>query len=286
MRRLTEKTALRNNVLLVIITVLLLGMSPFANAVSSAFSGKYTGVFRGDANPTKIWIGAPSIQVIKEKMASFGAGGYLLKDIEVHKVNGSIRYDGIFEKASGSQTIYLYNSWNSFMDRWKNQKNKGRILVDFESFKVGNTQKYLGIFRGGLQTISTIINGDGWKNFTSRWKTLIKQGYRLKDVESYPYNGKQRFVGVFHGGSGKYGLYMHSDWNTIKKIIGDHEKNGFRMIDFEQFKIGNNKRYLVVLEGGTDGRGFWVNQDWKSFSSKYNQWSNDGLYLVDYEHSQ
>lgn len=246
------------------------------------FGGKFTGVFRKNANKTKIWIGA-NWKHFNEKRAEFAGIGYKLMDVETYLHNGKRLYDGVWEKTTKGSAFYQFSSWTAFTKKHKDLVGDGYRLIDIETFKSTSGKRYyIGVFRKGTGKYG-LYKHKNWSAFTSKWNDLSKDGFRLLDVETYQSNGQTYYLSVYRGGTGAYALFQTSSWTKFKEIKSNQTAKNRRMIDFERFKVGNSFRYLGVWRGGNDAHAFWHNTTWDSFYQKKKEWEAQGIHLVDYD---
>ena len=59
------------------------------------------------------------------------------------------RYLGVFREGGGAQALWVGDDWDGFEAKWKELEKKGLRLIDLETYVVGSTRRYTGVFRAG-----------------------------------------------------------------------------------------------------------------------------------------
>ncbi|MEM6698410.1 MAG: M12 family metallopeptidase [Bacteroidota bacterium] len=252
-------------------------------SANSAFSGRFTGLFRKNTNDDFLWIGANWTH-FNAKRKEMAGKGYRLFDMETYVKGGKRLYDGVFEKAGGgAHAFYQYNNWGSFTTKWKELSEDGYRLVDIETFVSGGKRYYSGVFHkmGGKYAL---YRYSSWSSFTSKWSELSGKGYRLVDIETFQSGGKQYYLGVYLAGTDAYALYNYNSWTSFTNKWKELSRKGIHLIDFERVKVGSSYKYLGVYRKKSNGTYLWHNVNWNSFKNKWSELGAQGYNIVDFEH--
>ncbi|MEM8525259.1 MAG: M12 family metallopeptidase [Bacteroidota bacterium] len=252
-------------------------------SANSAFSGRFTGLFRKNTNDDFLWIGAnwANFNAKRKEMAN---KGYRLFDMETYVKGGKRLYDGVFEKAGGgAHAFYQYNSWSAFTNKWKELSEDGYRLVDIETFKSGSKRYYSGVFHK-MSGKYALYQYSSWSSFTNKWKELSEDGYRLVDIETFRSGDRQYYVGVYLAGTDGYALYNYNSWSAFTNKWKELARDGIHLIDFERVRVGSSYKYLGVYRKKSNGTYLWHNVNWNSFKNKWKELGEQGYNIVDFEH--
>lgn len=125
--------------------------------------------------------------------------------------------------------------------------------------------------------------GEDWKDFTSKWKELGREGLRLVDIERYVVDGKAKYAGVWLSGDGPHALWATDSWSKFTKQWGDYSKDGLKLIDIETYESDGIRHYLGVWEAGKYSTSLWSIKGWEAFTDKWKEESEKGKRLIDFE---
>ena len=112
-------------------------------------------------------------------------------------------------------------------------------------------------------------------------RTGLSFGDRITIAHMYARFTGRGHTGVWRSGSGRYGLWVNSDWETFRAKWQEWAGQGLRLVDINVHREGNENRYSGVWLPGTGGYGLWVNATWDAFRAKWQEWAAQGLRLVD-----
>jgi len=88
-----------------------------------------------------------SRKAYQEKVDKYSKQGYLLLDFEVYKVGRIEKYAAIWEKRSGySNQIRTNRTSLEFANLWREYRDKGYRLIDFERYQTKSGDRYGGIW--------------------------------------------------------------------------------------------------------------------------------------------
>ncbi|MEM9558043.1 MAG: M12 family metallopeptidase [Acidobacteriota bacterium] len=166
-----------------------------------------------------------------------------------------------------------------------------------ESNWTGNFQKKPGSVDYGAYDYDSIMHY-GPRNFARdrSQPTLVpkRAGVTIGQREGLSYGDRQTlakmyerftgrgFSGVWRAGTGRYGLWVNSNWASFRSKWREWSRQGLRLHDIHVHRRGNRTLYSGVFRPGSGRHGLWANVDWNSFRAKWTEWSGQGLRLVDF----
>lgn len=184
--------------------------------------------------------------------------GMRLIDQDAYPVDGAIRYAGIWMQNSEGLGWASYQGQvdADFSATFDELSKGGMIIVDVESFVLGETRRYSSIWvenKGGLGWVERRnMTGDEYGAFFDQY---AKAGFRVIDLESYMLgNGAQRYAAIWVQNTSGRGWYAYRDmtargfgnrWNQLRDA-------GYRLIDFEVYETDGGTRYAGVWRQNTD----------------------------------
>ncbi len=129
--------------------------------------------------------------------------GYMMIDIDAVFTGGMMTYSAVWVENSENLGWVEWRDLSSseFVDKFEEYRSTYR-MIDVESYRVGTTQYYAGIWVENR-------NGRGWaewrdmtaKEFGDKWLQLRDAGYRLIDYEAYPVGSGYRYAGIWRQNS-------------------------------------------------------------------------------------
>jgi len=155
--------------------------------------------------------------------------GYRVADIEAYQTNGGTRYAAIWvqnkENIAWAQLRDMSRS--SYQNKVNEYSNKGYILVDFEAYKVGDSEKYAAIWEKRSGFAYQVRTNCSEVQFANLWREYRDQGYRLVDFERYQTNAGTRYGGVWIENSSRFKYSKKSQLDAvIKKYHSDNNIPG------------------------------------------------------------
>jgi hypothetical protein len=105
-------------------------------------------------------------------------------------------------------------------------------MHDFETYMVGGSRMYAGIFRAGNDPHSAFITSD-WDDFIATWESNNNSGLRMHDYEVYVHNGTTMFAGIYRGGSGPHAAWLGREWEDFTSKWAHFAEDGLRLVDLE-----------------------------------------------------
>ena len=83
----------------------------------------------------------------QDKVNSLGRSGYMVVDFESYKVGTATRYAAIWEKKPGyAYQVRTNRTETAFANLWREYRDKGYRLVDFERYKTASGDRYGGVW--------------------------------------------------------------------------------------------------------------------------------------------
>jgi CubicO group peptidase (beta-lactamase class C family) len=129
--------------------------------------------------------------------------GYMMIDIDAFSSGDGVTYSAVWVENSENLSWVEWRDLSSseFAEKFEEYRDSYR-MIDVESYRVGNTQYYAGIWVENR-------NGRGWaewqdmsaKEFGDKWLQLRDAGYRLIDYEVYPVGSGYRYAGIWRQNS-------------------------------------------------------------------------------------
>lgn len=222
--------------------------------------------------------------------AAFGAAwrflrsdGYVATDFEAYTEGGSLRWDGVFQKESGSQAMWRNFSQDAFNRKWREERARGMHLVDLETYTLSGRRYWAGLFRPGTGRTALFRNysTDG---FGQKRSELQGQGYRLIDVEAYTIDGSLRWAGVWDEGP-KDVLNRNYSTDAFGDLRERREEQGYRLVDVESYRVDGDLKWAGIWE--RDSAPEKINRRWSEYCKLINErfvpYRNSGYELIDLE---
>ncbi|MEL7423699.1 MAG: serine hydrolase [Bacteroidota bacterium] len=194
----------------------------------------WDGIFRKDVTPTSIWRGFTTDGWL-EKWEEENEAGRRLIDIETYKVGTSTRWAGLFQTDNGN-SYAMWRNFNTddFGDKYFEMKDEGRKLIDVETYIVGTTRKWAGVWLG---TGTSLLNRNyNQADFIQLCRDRFDGGYRLIDVETYVVGATRKYAGVWEPateGEARWFNINMGDWVNEKHI--PLVEDGYELLDLEKF---------------------------------------------------
>jgi CubicO group peptidase (beta-lactamase class C family) len=185
-------------------------------------------------------------------IATMGAQGYTLTDLDINTLNGHRYYSAIF-KSGVPSTQYWELTPAVFATKVTALANQNTYLISLHSyFSPQNGQLlYSGVFQHGTgpQRFSGELD---WTEFNSYVETNAKNGYFLTSMASYAKAGTDYFIGAFRGGlkqgDSQY-EFFDGDWDSVANQVLVDAANGLRLVTLANDRPGN---YTGAWIAGTD----------------------------------
>ena len=160
----------------------------------------YAGIFVKNVEGTG-WASLRNMtsDTFNDKFEYYRGLGYMPVDFDVYKMNGSDLIACIWVKNTNNVKWAFKRALSSdAFGTWFDQMKDDYRVLEFESYRVGNDQRYGAIFVENT-------NGRYWverrdmteKQFGDNWKRYADEGYRLINFKRYDYSSGTRYAGVW-----------------------------------------------------------------------------------------
>lgn len=218
------------------------------------------------------------------------AQGYRVIDVEVDEINSQPRYSAIFQfnpdKRGWASLRNLTHQ--EFSREWQNYKAKGYRLIDQEAYMLNGQRRYAGVWIQNKENLAWVSyrNVDS-AEFSNRFKTYTKQGYRMVDIEAYPSGGKTLYSAIWVKDRQILPWAEHRDMTQAqyKSKFDSFKNQGYRVLDFESYRQNGQQRYAAIWVKNTNGRGWVARRDMTAnwFGNWWKTYKDQGYRLVDFE---
>lgn len=212
----------------------------------------------------------------------------ILTDIEVDEVNGQQRVSGIWQDNVDNRGWAEHRNLSSseFSDKWNLYRDNGYRLVDQESYTLGGTRYYAGIW---------VENGEhfawaSYRNLTSaefsdRFQQY-KDDYLMIDFEAYAVGNSTRYAAVWVENEENLAWVERRGLTSAEfSDYFDQYKDTYRVLDVESYQVNGQQRYAAIWVENTNGRAW---QEWRDMTANdyRNRWIRNrdlGYRLIDFE---
>ena len=236
----------------------------------------------GNGDETIVRRGLSHSDFLAERNALAEIGWYLI-DMESYSEFGVQVWDGIFRKDVTPTSIWRGYTTEGWFEKWEEENEAGRRLIDIETYKVGTSTRWAGLFQAD--------NGNNyamWRNFNTddfgdKYFEMREQGRKLIDIETYTIGSTRKWAGVWLG-TGTSLLNRNYNQSDFIDLCRERFNNGYRLIDVETYMIGATRKYAGVWEPATEGEARWFNimmGNW--VNDRHNPLVEDGYELLDLE---
>lgn len=195
---------------------------------------KWGGIFRKGVTSTSIWRNFTTDGFF-EKWEEENAAGRRLIDIEAYESGSEIRWAGLFQSGnSGNYAMWRGFSSEDFGDKHEEMKAQGRKLIDVETYTVGNSRKWAGVWLG---TGAYLLNRNYQQDeFVQLCRERADAGYRLVDVETYMDGNVRKFAGVWEPDTTPEARWFNIDiGNLINEKHNDLITKDYELLDLEKY---------------------------------------------------
>lgn len=224
-----------------------------------------------------------------KKFHQYKKAGYIMIDVDAYSASGGTRYAMVWRKNTDNRGWAEYRGMTSekYNERWKAFRKKGYRPIDIESYRVGNKQRYAGIWVQNKE-------GYGWssrRNLTAQqyadyFQAQKNKGYRIIDMEAYPTGNGIRYSAIWVQNKEKiqWAQLRDMDRSRYQKEVNERSKKGFIIVDYESYKIGN-KRYYAAIWEKRSGYATQVrtNRSALQFANLWREYRDKGYRLIDFE---
>ncbi|MEL7512711.1 MAG: serine hydrolase, partial [Cyanobacteria bacterium J06554_3] len=149
-----------------------------------------------------------------EKFGEYSSAGYRLIDVEAYPTGNGTKYAAVWVQNNEGLGWYTHRGLTSrqFSEKFDDYARRGFRLIDTESYRLNNQQRFAGIWvkntsgRGWFANRGMSANG-----FGNKWKAYKDQGYRLIDFEAYPTANGTRYAGIWRQNNNRQNWAAKSD---------------------------------------------------------------------------
>ncbi|MEO1680014.1 MAG: M23 family metallopeptidase [Pseudomonadota bacterium] len=211
----------------------------------------------------RAWIGLPFPDFLT-RWQEAEADGYRLHDLEVHRTDSGLVFDGIFQPGDSPPLAHIGLDFDTFLSRWQQAEQDGFRLHDFETWTVSGDRVFSGIFRPGTFPPAALI-GLEFPEFLEGWRELEAQGQRLWDLETYQQGGRRVFSGIFRPGTFAPAASVGAEFDAFVETWRALEQDGMRLHDLETWVVGGTRRYAGIFRPGAHRPAALINQSFQEF---------------------
>jgi CubicO group peptidase (beta-lactamase class C family) len=154
-----------------------------------------------------------------ERFKKQRAAGRRLVDIEIYNTPSGFRIASIWydNKSNAGWAALRGMTRNKYQAEVTARSKNGYRVVDFESYKTNNGQRYAAIWEkkpGYAWQVRTNLSAT---QFGNRWRQYLDEGYRLVDYEAYDTSNGIRYGGVWAENDARFRYARKSNLDTIVK---------------------------------------------------------------------
>jgi CubicO group peptidase (beta-lactamase class C family) len=216
--------------------------------------------------------------------------GDMLIDLDVDQIGNDYRVGAIFRPNPDGR------GWESRRDltgdefgaRWTTNRDNGLRLAGFESYRVGNAQRYAGHWVENVENLRWASTRDRTSaQFSTQFDEFSADGLMPIDVDGYATSNGIRYASVWVENTEGLGWALRRDMTEAqwKQYYAEYGDKGMRVLTFESYRIDGQQRYAAIWVENRDGRGWYVYRDMDAtgFRNRWNRMSDMGFRLDDYE---
>lgn len=144
------------------------------------------------------------------------AGVQQLIDLEVYRVDGQLRYAGIWRPSAADERVEVDLDWAQLVAFKASHGTDGYQLVDVEPYATPAGWRYAGLWHPGAPTVHLEHETNGQTFVETAMALAQEDGWRLIDVERRVDGNAALFVGLWEQGSDADWLSMRVLWSRIE----------------------------------------------------------------------
>lgn len=223
------------------------------------------------------------------KFAEYESSGYLMIDVDVYPSGSDMRYSMVWRKNTDGRGWAEHHDMSgaSYGQRWREYKDMGYRPLDIESYRVGNQQRFAGIWvenREGLGWSSQ--RGMTSSDYDDYVTEQSDRGYRIIDVEVYATSSGLRYAAIWVQNSDniQWAQRRGMTREAYQTEVDARGRNGYSVVDFESYRSGSGQLYAAIWERrpGYASR-VRTNRTATAFANLWRQYADEGYRLVDFE---
>jgi Bacterial tandem repeat domain 1 len=219
-------------------------------AKAPAGARQYVAVFQASQQGEAVLVGFPWEQ-FKARADQLDAGGSRIVALDTYVDGGRRLWSGIFRAGNEKQLLLSGLAFDEFTKKYKGLVvDQHMRLVDVVVYDEGNKRLIGGAFREGYDNPAP-----PWfleqKAFEAKVTELGGQGQRLRHMDVYRTTGnKLNYAGVFHEGTGSYGLWTGLDRDAFLTKWKKASESGTQINEVKTYAEGKKRLYDAVIGGG------------------------------------
>lgn len=159
--------------------------------------------------------------------------GYRIIDIEVNNTAKGLRYSSIwYENVDGRPWIQLRDmTRQQYQDNVDNYQPDGFMVVDYESYQVGNKQLYAAIWEQKPGFAWQVRTDRVEQQYTNLWHQYADEGYRLIDFERYDTPEGPMYGGIWAENADRYQYSRKGQLdNAIQQYLATNNLPGISVV--------------------------------------------------------
>jgi polyglycine hydrolase-like protein len=188
---------------------------------------------------------------------------------------------GVWRSGNDPVALHRFNSWEAFVNKWKELGPQNQRLVDIEVLKIGGITQYTGAWRSGKDNYA-LHQLPSWETFVDMWQKLAKQNLRLVDIEVVKTGSQLSYIGVWREGNDGHALQQLNSWEAFVDKWKELAAKKLHLVNIEAIPVGNNVTYIGAWRAGLEGHLFYA-QTYADFTAKWKELAKQNQRLVDVE---
>jgi hypothetical protein len=183
-----------------------------------------------------------------------------------------------------------YFTWQKTLGNFEawidEQHDKGRRLIDVETYVVNGQRRWAGVVRSGNWTQKFVHSLDPTTFPQQLFNDPANQGLVPFNLEAYIDGGKVYFAAILRSGLLQPNITIVPDvgLSALKTANEQHIDEGLRLVDIETYVSGGKRRWAAI----------WFPGDWKSYlltdlsfqsfkEQTQKKFDDEGMRLIDVE---
>jgi CubicO group peptidase (beta-lactamase class C family) len=216
--------------------------------------------------------------------------GMMVVDLEVDVIGGQYRVGAVFRSNPDGRGWYSHRDLTDeqFHARWQELKGKGFRLVDQETYVVGGTRYYAGVFVENREKRAWASYRDVTSaQFSQRFDQYRDAGYLPIDVEVYPTGSGLRYGAVWVKNTEGLSFKLRRGLTSAEygAAFDTYTAQGLRSVDVESVRTSQGQRYTGIWIRNVGGRGWFARRDLTAtqYRNYWNLYTDMGYRLDGYE---
>ncbi len=223
------------------------------------------------------------------KFEKYKNDGYILIDMDGYETNSGVKYSMVWEKNTTNRAWAEYRDMTDegYHAKWTEMKDKGYRPVDIESYRVGGSQRYAGIWIKNSENYSWSSKRNLTKAEFESYKTEQKNaGLKMIDLEMYETGSGIRYAAVWVKN------VDNTDWKQEHGLTRDAYQarintlgdQGYVFTNFDAYKDGATQRYAFICEKKS-GISYQLRTDRSEleYANMWREYRDKGYRLIDFE---